>query len=210
MLTLKHNPLVIVIGVALLTSGFVVMTSPFEGDQAAVAYPMNKRGDHSDDDMKKPGGYAAGTIASIQNDESGNPAWIVSGYWKGSVTEGEAGNQSSPASNSTSAMGEDMSNIVGKFGASFDMVMTNGSALHQHQLDNFTLTGMSMPNNTTEIYNGTATVTMREGPVHDVPTSVTAMENNVISLWLDPSMIDNHFGDTPIYGTITKAIEIMK
>lgn len=189
-----------------------MMTSTFEGNQAAVAYPMDKRGDHSYGMMMKPGHYAAGTISSIQNDESGNPAWIVSGYWKSSLTEGKAaaGNQTSAASNSTSAMGDDMSNKVGKFGASLDMVMTNGSTSHQHQISNLTFTGMSMPNNTTMLYNGTVTITMREGPIHDVPISATVMEGNVISLWLDPTMTDNHFGDTPIYGTVTKAVEIMK
>ena len=93
---------------------------------------MDQQGDHhgyGDSHGKmKPGGYAAGTIASIQNDENGNPAWVLSGYWKASLTEGAKGNQSSPASNSTSVMGEDMSNKVGKFGAWFDMVRTNGSA----------------------------------------------------------------------------------
>src|SRR5918995_2624818 len=204
--TMNHNLLATVVGAALLlTTGIVPMI--FEGNQAATAYPMEKRGDYSHG-MMKPGQYAAGTIASIQNDESGIPAWIVSGHWKASLTEGKAGeygNQTSPPSNSTSAMGQDMSNKVAKFGASIDMVRTNGSALHQHQIDNFTLTGVSMPNNTTVIYNGTATITMREGPVHDVPISATVMEGNVISLWLDPSMLDNHFGDTPIYGTVTKA-----
>ncbi|MGH9975925.1 MAG: hypothetical protein ACRD8Z_08840 [Nitrososphaeraceae archaeon] len=209
---MNHNLLATVIGAAFLTTGFVIMTSPIEGNQAAAAYPMDQRGDHgygySHGNMK-PGGYAAGTIASIQNDESGNPAWVLSGYWKASLTEGEAGNQSSSASNSTSVM-EDMSNKVGKFGATFDMAMTNGSALHQHQIDNFTLTGMSTPDNTTVIYNGTVTITMKEGPVRDVPVGATVMEGNVISLWLDPSKLDNHFGNTPIYGTVTKAVQIMK
>jgi hypothetical protein len=53
--------------------------------------------------------------------------------------------------------------------------------MHQHEIDNFTLTGMSMPNNTTMIYNRTVTRTMREGPVQDVPMSATVMEGNVIS-----------------------------
>jgi hypothetical protein len=110
----------------------------------------------------------------------------------------------------SSALGQDMSNEVAEFASSFDMVRTNGSALHEHQIYNFTLTEMSMPNNTTTIYNGTGTVTMRDGPVPDVPMSTTVMDGNVISLWLDPSLIDNHFGDTPIYGTVTKAISIMK
>jgi hypothetical protein len=200
-----------VMGAALLvTTGIVPML--FEGDYAAIGYPMNKRGDHGNG-MMKPGDYAAGTIASIQNDESGNPSWILSGYWKASLIEGQAeeyGNQTSPSSNSTSAMGQDMANKVAKFGASIDMVMTNGSAMHQHKIDNFTLTGMSMPDNTTMVYNGTVTITMREGPVQDVPISATVMDGNVISLWLDPSRIENHFGDTPIYGTVTKAVKIMK
>jgi len=210
-LTMNHTFLTIVMVAALLfTTGIVPMV--FEGHQAATAYPMEKRGEYGHG-MMKPGHYAAGTIASIQNDESGNPAWIVSGHWKASISEGKAGeygNQTSAASNTTSVMGQDMSNKVVKFASSFDMVMTNGSALHEHQIYNFTLTGMSMPNNTTTIYNGTGTVTMRDGPVPDVPMSATVMDGNVISLWLDPSLIDNHFGDTPIYGTVTKAVSIMK
>ena len=203
-----------VIGAALFTSGFVLMSSSIESNQAAAAYPMAQQGDHHgygySHGKMKPGGYAAGTIASIQNDENGNPAWVLSGYWKASLTEGAKGNQSSPASNSTSSMGEDMSNKVGKFGAWFGMVMTNGSAAHKHQIDNFTLTAISMPDNATMIYNGTVSITMKEGPVHDVPMSATVKEGNILSLWLDPSKIDNHFGNTPIYGTVTKAVQIMK
>ena len=67
-----------------------------------------------------------------------------------------------------------------------------------------------MPDNSTMVYNGTTTVTMRDGPVHDVLVSAKVMEGNVLSIWLDPSRIDNHFGDTPIYGKITKAIDVMK
>jgi hypothetical protein len=209
---LKYNQIVIVIGVTLLTTGigFVLLTSPFEDNQAA-AYPMDQRGDHSFG-MMKPGHYAAGTIASIQNDENGNPAWILSGYWEASLTEdetGENGNQSSSESNSTSVMGKDMSKN-GKFVASFDMVRTNGSALHQHLINNFALTEMSMPDNNTTVFNGTSTVTMKDGPVSNVPTSVTDMGNNAISLYLDPPTVNNHFGDTPIYGTITKSVQIIK
>jgi hypothetical protein len=186
------------------------MYAPFDGRQAA-AYPMDQRGDHNYG-MMGPGHYAAGSIASIQNDENGDPSWILSGYWKASLTEdktAENGNQSSSASNSTSDMGKEMSEN-GKFVASFDMVRTNGSALHQHQIDNFTLTEMSMPENNTAVFNGTSTVTMRDGPVTSVPTSVTDMGNNVVSIYLDPTAVNNHFGDTPIYGTITKSVQIIK
>jgi hypothetical protein len=176
------------------------MSSSIEDDQAAAAYPMDQQGGYSHGKMK-PGGYAAGTIASIQNDENGNPTWVLSGYWKASLTEGEKGNQSSPTSNSTSAMGQDKSNKVGKFGAWFDMVMTNGSAAHKHQIDNFTLTAISMPDNATTIYNGTVSITMKEGPVHDVPMSAIVKEGNVLSLWLDPfwkypNIRNSHKGST--------------
>jgi hypothetical protein len=209
---LKHNKFVVAIGAALLTAGigFVLMTTPFEGNQAA-AYPMDQSRDHGYG-MMKPGHYAGGTISSIQNDESGNPAWILSGYWKASLTEDESkenGNQSSSASNSPLAMGEGMSKN-GQFVSSFEMVMTNGSALHQHKIDNFTLTEMSMPDNNTTVFNGTSTITMKDGPVSNVPTSVTDMGNNVVSIYLDPTAINNHFGDTPIYGTITKSVQIIK
>jgi hypothetical protein len=186
------------------------MTSPFDVNQAA-AYPMDHQGDHSYG-MMKPGHYAAGTIASIQNDENVNPAWILSGYWEASLTEDktvENGNQSSSVSNSTSAMGNDMSKS-GKFVASFDMVRTNGSSMHQHQIYNFTLTEISMPENSTAVFNGTSTITLKDGPVSNVPTSVTDMGNNALSIYLDPAAVNNHFGNTPIYGTITKSVQIIK
>ena len=47
--------------------------------------------------MNKPGQYAAGTIASLQNDKDGKPAWIVSGLWKASST-----NMTSEMSNTVS------------------------------------------------------------------------------------------------------------
>jgi hypothetical protein len=85
------------------------------------------------------------------------------------------------------------------------MVMLNGSALHKHQISNFTLTGMSMPDKKIVVYNGTATITMKEGPVNDVPLSIRTFDDNIISIWLDPAKTMNHFGNTPIYGTITQA-----
>jgi hypothetical protein len=43
---------------------------------------------------------------------------------------------------------------------------------------------------------------MREGPVTDIPTWIKFNGNKVISIWLDPSRIDNHYGNTPIYGIV--------
>lgn len=52
------------------------------------------------------------------------------------------------------------------------------------------------------MFNGTATASMREGPVTDIPSSVTITGDKVISIWLDPSKINNHYRNTPIYGLV--------
>jgi hypothetical protein len=90
------------------------------------------------------------------------------------------------------------------------MVMTNGSALHDHEIYDFKLTNITTVSDSVTIYNGTATITMRQGPVVNVPMSIKSLESNVISIWADPTMTNNHFGDTPIFGTIEKLIEVEK
>ena len=183
----------LIVSAAILVSGII--------QNNAIAYPQQKQGySHHDKMMMKPGSYAFGTIASLQNDENGNPTWIVSGLYKASLsmnnkTQGGAATGSLP--NAT-------------VDSKFNMVMTNGSAMHDHELYDFTLTDMSMPNNSTAVFNGTATITMRQGPVPDVPVSIKAMENNAVSIWVEPTKIQNHFGNTPIFGTIEKLLEVEK
>ena len=151
--------------------------------------------------MAYPRGYEKGnttfgTISSIQNDENGNPSWIVSGHWKGNLLN----NQSQ--SNNTSQGNTSSSPLGSVFNTSFKMVKLNGTAAHNHTITNFVLSNMSMPNNMTRIFNGTATASLKEGPVTDIPISIRIMGDKVISIWLDPSKVNNHFGNTPIYGTV--------
>jgi hypothetical protein len=140
------------------------------------------------------GNTTFGTIASIQNDENGNPSWIVSGHWKGNLLNNQS--QSSSSQGNTSASSGNV------FNTSFKMVKLDGTANHTHTITNFVLSNMSMPNNMTRIFNGTATASLKEGPVTDIPTSIRIMGDKVISIWLDPSKVNNHFGNTPIYGTV--------
>jgi hypothetical protein len=134
-----------------------------------------------------------GTIASLQNDENGNLTWILSGNWRTNILTQLIGN---PIQNSSSA-------ALPLFDAFFDMVLTNGSAKHQHRITNFTLTGASLSNNNmTLVFNGTSTITMKDGPVENVLSNITIMDNNTVSIWLDPTLTHNHFGETPIYGTV--------
>ena len=39
--------------------------------------------------------------------------------------------------------------------------------------------------------NGTATVTMKNGPVTNVPISIKIMDDSAMSIWLDPSKPNN-------------------
>jgi hypothetical protein len=203
----------------ILTISFIVSTAILMSgliQSNAIAYPQQKQEYSQNKMMMQPGLYAFGTIASLQNDENGNPTWIVSGIWKGSLsmgneTQGVEGNQTnttSAAANATSTTGGGSPNAT--FNSKSNMVMTNGSALHDHEIYDFKLASMSNPNNTTSVFNGTATITMRQGPVENVPVSIKRTDNNVISIWADPTMINNHFGNTPIFGTIEKQLSIKK
>src|ERR671915_1283165 len=195
-----------IVSAAILISGII--------QNNAIAYPQQKQEYSHNKMMMQPGLYAFGTIASLQNDENGNPTWIVSGIWKGSLsmgneTQGVGSNQTNTASasNATSTTGGPPN---ATFNSKFNMVMTNGSAMHDHEIYNFKLASMSNPNNTTSVFNGTATITMRQGPVENVPFSIKRIDNNVISVWADPTMINNHFGNTPIFGTIEKLLGVEK
>ncbi|MFL6379368.1 MAG: hypothetical protein ACJ72R_18195, partial [Nitrososphaeraceae archaeon] len=143
------------------SSGMTMMLSP-PPPSSSYSVQQQHGGIPAQNDIIQPGLYARGTIASLQNDKDGKPAWLVSGIWRGSLTNMTSNTMSSLLKNLPPAT----------FNAVFNMVMLNGSALHKHQISNFILIGMSMPNEKTVVYNGTATITMKEGQVNDVPLSI--------------------------------------
>ncbi len=136
-----------------------------------------------------------GMISSIQNDEQGQPAWIVGGHWMMEM----ASQNDTTTSNTTGRI----NNIAG-FNAMLQMVRLNGSAMHTHEISNFTQVGDATFNadtNSTTI-TGTATITMREGPVQGVRMTIEIAQDKVIAISPDPTPLENHFGDTPIYGLV--------
>jgi hypothetical protein len=132
-------------------------------------------------------GVAYGTIASIQSQKGESPAWLLSGHWKTNIINKTMAdfNQSNPAT----------------FDAMFSMVMLNGSAKHEHRVSNFSLTDVKVENDTVA-YKGQVTVTMKDGPVTEIPTEIKIHNNNVISIWFDPTTVKTHFGVSPIYGAL--------
>jgi hypothetical protein len=189
------------LSVLFIASAAILLLGAMQSSAMAYPYSQQKQGGYSHHGkmMMKPGSYAFGTIASLQNDENGNPTWIVSGLYKASLSM-----------NNKTQDGATDSLPNATLNSKFNMVMTNGSAMHDHEIYDFALTDMSMPNNSTAVFNGTATITMRQGPVPDVPVSIKAMDNNAVSIWIDPTKIQNHFGNTPIFGTIEKLLEVQK
>jgi len=123
-----------------------------------------------------------GGITSLQNDPMNNGTiWILGG-----VYEIENLTSESPT-----------------FNASFYMVKTNGSSSHSHDIYDSKLRAITdnlMGNNSTFL-NGTSTVTMREGPVANVPINITLLGDSAASIWLDAGKLNKHFGTSPIFGT---------
>jgi hypothetical protein len=84
------------------------------------------------------------------------------------------------------------------------MVRLNGSAMHNHKISNFTQTGDATfdSNTNSTTITGTATITLREGPVPNVPIKIEIAQDKVIAITPDPAAVQNHFGNTPIYGIV--------
>jgi hypothetical protein len=142
--------------------------------------------------------FAFGPIASIQNNESGQPAWLVVGHWRGNLL---SFNQTTTTT-TTENNDENASSIAAAvFNANLRMIMLNGSGAHTHVITNFELSNVSSDENGTMTYTGNSTISMPEAPIVDVPTTIK-ISGEIISIFPDPSKVNGHFGDTPIYGVI--------
>ena len=120
-----------------------------------------------------------GAITSIQNDITGKTNWIVGGAYKMSNI-----NTANPI-----------------FDGTFYMIKTDGTAPHKHTISDFKMSGTPVVANNSTTFNGTSTVIMKDGPVKDVLTNIKFEDESSVSIWLDPTKTNNHFGSTLIYGT---------
>ena len=122
----------------------------------------------------------SGTISSTQNGANGKPEWKVAGTWTFTGLDSK-----SP-----------------KFDAAFGMEMLNGSAKHKHTINDFKLVGNPDKSSDGTVYNRTATISLKKGPVNDVPVTLKITNSGDFSLKVDPKLTGNHFGDTPIQGKV--------
>ncbi len=143
--------------------------------------------------------FTFGPIASIQNNESGQPAWLIVGHWRGnllSFNQGTIENSDENASSSAAAV----------FNADLRMIRLNGSGAHAHVITNFRLSNVSSDENGTMTFTGNSTIKMPEAPIVDVPTTIK-ISGDIISISPEPSDVNDHFGSTPIYGLIDRGSE---
>jgi hypothetical protein len=132
----------------------------------------------------------SGIIASTQISNTGAPLWLTAGSWK-LVTDKPifGGNNQTQLT-------------VKSFDATVDMVLlSNGTMFHSHHIYNFKQSGVLFKGNNVTAINGTMTVTTEKGTTENVP-GYLYFQNNIMSIWVNPGKIDNHFGPTPINGMI--------
>jgi cupredoxin-like protein len=142
------------------------------------------------DTMMSEDQTARGQIASIQLGSTGQPEWIQAGIWVIRMH---------PSSDTPWLI------------ARFDMIKPDGTATHSHKIYDFSLSEMTREGNSTAVLRGTATVSMRDGPVSEVPITVKVFNNAVIGFWIGPDSVDGHFGTGPVYGTLsTNSQAVMK
>lgn len=168
--------------VVTLMLSFLLVAAVFSAAAGnTLAYGQND----SDEQATTPS-LLRGQVSSVQMGENGEPEWIQSGIWVMRISPID--DPDAPNVNLISRMA---------------MVMVNGSAMHSHNIYAFELENYTV-NNATQTYEGTATVTMREGPVSDVPVVVEIFNDSVIALTIGPDEVESHFGTGPVYGTLSE------
>lgn len=138
------------------------------------------------------GNKVAGIIASLQlAPDRLAPEWVTAGYWElesDMPLLGAGTNETEPT--------------VTNFSAIVEMTqLANGTFLHQHTISDFRPSAILRADANSTTINGTATVVTEEGPTENVPIYIT-LQNNLISIAIDPVATENHFGPTPITGII--------
>ncbi len=132
-----------------------------------------------------------GEIGSIQGAQQQLFAWSTAGDWTMQL-DGPLIGRPEPQ--------------IQSFNATVHMVRLDGNILHEHQISNFTQHSVSHTGDAITTFNGTFSVSMREGIVNDVPGYIQ-FTGDLVSIWLDPVALENHFGPTPIQGMVLPQTE---
>ena len=133
----------------------------------------------------------AGIIASLQLAPYRlAPEWVTAGYWEIESDMPLLGGNS------------ETQPTVTNFNGIVEMTrLSDGTGLHTHTLSDFRQSDVASTGGNTTTISGTMTVSLMEGPVENVPVFIT-LQNNLLSIAMDPEATHEHFGPTPIMGMI--------
>jgi hypothetical protein len=139
--------------------------------------------------------YVFGPLVGITSNDTGNVDWVLSGTWRSILSNDTVSN-----TNENVSLGNLSSGV---FKAAIEMIKPDGTARHTHTLTDFVVMNATQnadSNSTT--FNGTSTISLRDGPAVDIPTTIQRSANgNVFIITIDPESVDYHFGKSPlIYG----------
>ncbi|WP_148687463.1 hypothetical protein [Candidatus Nitrosocosmicus hydrocola] len=134
--------------------------------------------------------YVFGPVAGITEDENELTEWVLAGIWRASLP-----NSTDISNNNTNGT---------TFNAAIEMIRPDGTARHTHTLTDFTILDISSESGSNStVFNGTSTISLADGPALDIPTSVKLSNNDLITIWIDPQSVNNHFGDSSnIFGIV--------
>jgi hypothetical protein len=132
------------------------------------------------------GDFEFGPILGTVMDKNGKLDWILTGEWRSSLL-----NDNASANNESQV-----------FNAAIDMLRPNGTERHTHTITEFRVLNASQSNSNGTVYSGTSVISLKNGPVLDVPTTIKAFNSTVLSIFMDPTKVGHHFGEGEIYGIV--------
>lgn len=136
-----------------------------------------------------------GEIASIQNNASDYPEWIVTGRWKTFQSLSETQSSTNTSDNI-------------QFNASLTMASIDGTESHRHRMTDFHFSNIAIQNRNA-IINGTISLVtlgnqMRnlDNNIAGIPITIRIMNLETMSIELNNNAAREHFGNSPIYAKI--------
>jgi hypothetical protein len=145
-----------------------------------------------------------GPLVGVVENETGEVDWVMTGTWRSILANDTIANINENATQYNQSSGA--------FKAAIEMIKPDGTGRHTHTLTDFVIlnTTRSDDSNST-IFNGTSTISLRDGPAVDIPTTIKRSNNgNVFVIGIDPESVDYHFGKSPLILGITANPEFMK
>ena len=226
-MTMKIEKMIWIISFGIIGSVIsIILASESSG---VVVYGQNVTGNDSSTNMTQAGvdsdgssrvidliiDHAGGGFTSLQTDAD-NQTWIATGTWD-------------LVSDPANAVQSNSSAV--QFNATIDTRQTDNSQGHEHMISEFNLVNSSIGSSsegTNISFNGTATVETDVGLYSEVPISIRIIDGapaivsidtqtneikpqwvpsgGTISLLID-ERVQDHFGNTPIYGDIKEEKE---